>query len=77
MIVMTWLKEYFLITLASLAAFFMALAKVFDLGKKAEQHQQTERALEMAVRRLEVENEINRKSNADVRSALFQWVRNK
>ncbi|MFT4343106.1 hypothetical protein [Bartonella bacilliformis] len=74
---MTWLKEYFLITLASLAAFFMALAKVFDLGKKAEQHQQTERALEMAVRRLEVENEINRKSNADVRSALFQWVRNK
>ncbi|MFT4450627.1 hypothetical protein [Bartonella bacilliformis] len=66
-----------MITLASLAAFFMALAKVFDLGKKAEQHQQTERALEMAVRRLEVENEINRKSDADVRSDLSQWVRYK
>ncbi|EKS43077.1 hypothetical protein BbINS_05562 [Bartonella bacilliformis INS] len=55
----------------------MALAKVFDLGKKAEQCQQTERALKIAKTRLEVENEINRKSDADVRSALFQWVRNK
>ncbi|WP_425351712.1 hypothetical protein [Bartonella bacilliformis] len=74
---MTWLKEYFLITLASLAAFFMALAKVFDLGKKAEQHQQTERALKIAKTRLKVENEINRKSDADVRADLSQWVRNK
>ncbi|EKS43585.1 hypothetical protein X471_00017 [Bartonella bacilliformis str. Heidi Mejia] len=55
----------------------MALAKVFDLGKKAEQHQQTERALKIAKIRLEVENEINRKSDFDVRSALFQWMRYK
>ncbi|EYS91995.1 hypothetical protein X471_00276 [Bartonella bacilliformis str. Heidi Mejia] len=48
----------------------MALAKVFDLGKKAEQHQQTERALKIAKIRLEVENEINRKSNADVRATF-------
>ncbi|ABM44418.1 hypothetical protein BARBAKC583_0772 [Bartonella bacilliformis KC583] len=31
---MTWLKEYFLITLAALAAFFMALAKSLILGGK-------------------------------------------
>ncbi|ALE03444.1 hypothetical protein [Bartonella ancashensis] len=67
---MTWLKEYFLITLAAFAAFFMAFMKAFYTGKETEQHKQTERASEMAVRQLEVENEINRKSDADVHSAL-------
>ncbi|ALE03522.1 hypothetical protein [Bartonella ancashensis] len=72
---MTWLKEYFLVILAALAAFFMAFMKAFYTGKETEQHKQTEHALKMAVTRIEVENEINRKSDADVRAELSQWLR--
>ncbi|KZM37375.1 hypothetical protein A6B38_03585 [Bartonella bacilliformis] len=57
---------------SSFGCFFYGFSKIFDLGRKAEQHQQTERALKIAKTRLEVENEINRKSDADVRSALSQ-----
>ncbi|WP_375668768.1 MULTISPECIES: lysozyme [unclassified Bartonella] len=38
---------------------------------------QTEKALKAATTRLEVENEINQKSDADVRTALSDWLRDK
>ncbi|UJM43274.1 hypothetical protein KAE73_00220 [Bartonella henselae] len=57
--------------------FFMALAKAFTLGKKAEQQKQTEKTLKAATTRLEVENEVNQKSDTDVRAALSRWLRNK
>ncbi|MBB5074535.1 hypothetical protein HNQ69_001687 [Bartonella callosciuri] len=62
---------------AALATFFMALARAFTLGKKVQQQKQTEKALKTATTRLEVENEINKKSDADVRAALSNWLRNK
>ncbi|EJF87991.1 hypothetical protein ME1_00955 [Bartonella vinsonii subsp. arupensis OK-94-513] len=55
----------------------MALAKAFYLGKKSGRHKQTENALKTAMRRLEVENEVNQKSDAGVRSELSRWVRGK
>lgn len=55
----------------------MALAKAFHLGKKSERHKQTERALKTATTRFEVENEVNQKTDAGVRSALSRWVRGK
>ncbi|EJF80005.1 Uncharacterised protein [Candidatus Bartonella washoeensis] len=61
----------------ALAAFFMILARAFTLGKKVEQQKQTEKALQSATTRLEVENEINKKSDADVRAELSEWVRDK
>ncbi len=63
--------------LAALAVFFMALAKAFHLDKKSEQYKQKEHALKRATTRFEVENEINQKSDAGVRSALSRWVRGK
>ncbi|UNF41487.1 hypothetical protein MNL09_03175 [Bartonella krasnovii] len=60
--------------LAALAV-FMALGKAFHLGKQSEQHKQTETALKKARTRLEVENEVNKKSDTDVRSALSRWMR--
>ncbi|MBX4335700.1 hypothetical protein K3248_03685 [Candidatus Bartonella raoultii] len=57
--------------------FFMVLAKAFTLGKKAEQQKQTEKTLKAATKRLEVENEINQKRDADVRAALSRWLRSK
>ncbi|WP_375642483.1 MULTISPECIES: hypothetical protein [unclassified Bartonella] len=72
-----WMKRNLMITGAALAAFFIALARAFTLGKKAEQQKQTEKALKVAITRLEVENEINKKSDADVRAALSDWLRNK
>ncbi|EJF98643.1 hypothetical protein MEI_00213 [Bartonella vinsonii subsp. arupensis Pm136co] len=72
-----WMKRNLMLTGAALAAFFMILARAFILGKKAEKQKQTENALKAATARLEVENEINQKSDADVRAALSDWLRNK
>ncbi|EJF82155.1 hypothetical protein [Bartonella doshiae] len=72
-----WMKRNLMITGAALAAFFIALARAFTLGKKVEQQKQTESALKEATARLEVENEINKKSDADVRAALSDWLRDK
>ncbi|USP02864.1 hypothetical protein [Bartonella taylorii] len=72
-----WMKRNLMITGAALAAFFIALARAFTLGKKVEQQKQTENALKAATARLEVENEINKKSDADVRAALSDWLRDK
>ncbi|ENN94826.1 hypothetical protein [Bartonella vinsonii] len=72
-----WMKRNLMLTGAALAAFFIALARAFTLGKKVEQQKQTENALKAATARLEVENEINQKSDADVRAALSDWLRDK
>ncbi|MGF7157641.1 hypothetical protein [Bartonella heixiaziensis] len=72
-----WMKRNLMVTGAALAVFFMALAKAFYLGKKSERHKQTEKTLKTATTRLEVENEVNRKSDAGVRSELSRWVRGK
>ncbi|CAK00777.1 hypothetical protein [Bartonella tribocorum] len=72
-----WMKRNLLLTGAALGAFFIALAKAFTLGKKAEQQKQTEKTLKAATTRLEVENEVNQKSDADVRAALSRWLRDK
>ncbi|MCZ2158729.1 hypothetical protein NPX99_05515 [Bartonella sp. 220] len=74
---MWWMKKNLIVAAAALAAFFMALAKAFTLGKKTEQQKQIENALKAATTRLEVENEINQKSDADVRIALSDWLRDK
>ncbi|EJF87315.1 MULTISPECIES: hypothetical protein [Bartonella] len=70
-----WMKKNLMLTGAALAAFFIVLAKAFTLGKKAEQQKQTENILQTATARLEVENEVNKKSDADVRAALSDWLR--
>ncbi|QEE09262.1 hypothetical protein D1093_06425 [Bartonella kosoyi] len=70
-----WMKKNLMLTGAALAAFFIVLAKAFTLGKKAEQQKQTENILQTATARLEVENEVNQKSDADVRAALSDWLR--
>ncbi|MET3589863.1 putative membrane protein affecting hemolysin expression [Bartonella silvatica] len=72
---MIWIKRNLILIGAALAAFFMALAKAFTLGKQVAQKKQTEEALKAAITRLEVENEINQKSDADVRAALSDWLR--
>ncbi|WP_375650784.1 MULTISPECIES: hypothetical protein [unclassified Bartonella] len=72
-----WMKRNLMITGAALVAFFIALARAFTLGKKAEQQKQTEKALKAAKTRLEVESEVNQKSDADVRSDLSRWLRDK
>ncbi|WP_273788971.1 hypothetical protein [Bartonella sp. ML70XJBT] len=72
-----WMKRNLMLTGAALAAFFIALARAFTLGKKVEQQKQTESALKAATARLEVENEINKKSDADVLAALSHWLRDK
>ncbi|WP_208441549.1 hypothetical protein [Bartonella raoultii] len=72
-----WMKKNLLLTGAALAAFFMVLAKAFTLGKKAEQQKQIEKTLKAATKRLEVENEVNQKSDSDVRAALSRWLRGK
>ncbi|WP_317992829.1 hypothetical protein [Bartonella gliris] len=71
-----WIKKYLTIIATVLTAFFVALVKAFFLGKKAEQQKQTEKALQTAKTRLEVENEINKKSDANVRTELSDWLRN-
>ncbi|WP_455474748.1 hypothetical protein [Bartonella sp. B30(2025)] len=73
---MIWrIKKNLILIVAALAAFFMAIAKAFYFGKNSEQQKQTKKALEAATIRLEVENEINKKSDADVRVELSRWVR--
>ncbi|WP_273788536.1 MULTISPECIES: hypothetical protein [Bartonella] len=74
---MWWMKKNLMITGAALTAFFIALAKVFTLGKKIEQQKQIEKTLKSSTTRLEVENEINQKSDPDVRAALTHWLRDK
>ncbi|MCZ2203985.1 hypothetical protein [Bartonella sp. A05] len=70
-------KQYLIVVFAALAAFFMTLTKIFYLGKKTEQQKQTDNALKAAITRLEVDNDINKKSDADVRTELSSWLRNK
>ncbi|BBL53855.1 hypothetical protein MF1_11130 [Bartonella quintana] len=59
---------------AALATFFLALVRAFILGKKVGQQKQPENTLKSAITRLEVENEINKKSDTDVRTELSDWV---
>ncbi|WP_273755320.1 hypothetical protein [Bartonella sp. MM73XJBT.G] len=72
-----WFKRNLSLLLTAIAVFFMALGKAFQLGKKSERQKQVETALKRATTRFEVENEINQKSDADVRSALSRWMRGK
>ncbi|WP_019218669.1 hypothetical protein [Bartonella florencae] len=72
---MFWMKKNLMLIGAVLAAFFIVLAKAFTLGKKAERQKQTENILKAATVRFEVENEVNKKSDADVRAALSDWLR--
>ncbi|MEL6088461.1 MULTISPECIES: hypothetical protein [Bartonella] len=72
-----WGKKYLLKVMAALAAFFVTLARVFYLGKKAERRKRTEKILKVAITRVEVEDEVNKKSDVDVRSDLSEWVRKK
>ncbi|WP_074381077.1 hypothetical protein [Bartonella doshiae] len=71
-----YIKKYLTVIATILAAFFIALVKAFSLGKKAEQKKQTEKALNTAKTRIEIENEINKKSDASVRTELSSWLRN-
>ncbi|WP_455479240.1 hypothetical protein V4B17_05930 [Bartonella sp. B23] len=71
-----WMKKNLMLIGAALAALFMILAQTFTLGKKNEQQKQTENCLKAATTRLEVENEINQKSDTDVRTELSEWLRN-
>ncbi|WP_273759632.1 hypothetical protein [Bartonella sp. ML70XJBT.G] len=70
-----WMKKNLMLTGAAFAAFFIALVKAFTLGKKAEVQKQTENSLKAATTRLEVEDEVNKKTDADVRAALSDWLR--
>lgn len=74
---MRWVKKNLTITGVVLTAIFITLAKSFMLGKKIEQQKQTEKMLKSSTTRLEVENEINQKSDPDVRTALTHWLRTK
>nr|WP_275064971.1 MULTISPECIES: hypothetical protein [unclassified Bartonella] len=71
------MKRNLSVLLTAIAVFFIALAKAFHVGKKSERHKQTETALKRATTRLEVENEVNQKSDSSVRAALSRWVRSK
>nr|WP_273758232.1 hypothetical protein [Bartonella sp. AU55XJBT] len=64
-------------SVSGFSRFLVALAKAFHLGKKSERQKQTEHALKTARTRFEVENEVNQKTDAGVRSALSRWVRGK
>ncbi|MBB4076551.1 Flp pilus assembly protein TadB [Bartonella fuyuanensis] len=70
-----WIKKYLTMTMAIIAAFLIALMKAFFLGKRNEKQKQTNEAFKIAATRLEVENEINKKSDADVRTKLSSWLR--
>ncbi|ATO56910.1 hypothetical protein [Bartonella sp. 1-1C] len=70
-----WGKKYGVVVMAAIAAFFIALVRAFRLGKKTEQQKQTETLVKRAITRLEIENEVNKQSDGDVRSDLSQWVR--
>lgn len=70
-----WIKKYLMMTLAIIVAFLIALVKAFFLGKRVEKQKQTKEAFNIAKTRLEVENEINKKSDADVRNKLSNWLR--
>ncbi|WP_375616888.1 MULTISPECIES: hypothetical protein [unclassified Bartonella] len=70
-----WIKKYLTMTSAIIAAFLIALVKAFFLGKKVEKQKQTNETFKIAKTRLEVENEINKKSDADVRTKLSNWLR--
>nr|WP_236829019.1 hypothetical protein [Bartonella schoenbuchensis] len=59
------------------AALFEILMNVCQIGKKVEQHKQTEEALKAAKTRLKIEDEINKKSDDNVRSDLSNWLRDK
>ncbi|PIT68121.1 hypothetical protein [Bartonella tribocorum] len=72
-----WLKKNLMLTGTVLTAFFIALTKAFMLGKKLEQQNQIEKTLKSSTTRLEVENEINQKSDPDIRAALAHWLRHK
>ncbi|MCL6229808.1 hypothetical protein [Bartonella bilalgolemii] len=57
--------------------FFVAVVRGFRLGKKTERQKQTETIVKRAITLLEIENEVNKKSDADVRAAFSEWVRHK
>ncbi|WP_375673197.1 hypothetical protein [Bartonella sp. TS82HLJMH] len=57
------------------SSFLIALVKVFFLGKQVEKQKQTKEAFKIATTRLEVENEINKKNDADERTKLSNWLR--
>nr|WP_078690332.1 hypothetical protein [Bartonella schoenbuchensis] len=59
------------------AALFEILMNVCQIGKKVEQHKQTEEALKAAKTRLKIEDEINKKSDDNVRADLSNWLRDK
>ncbi|MBB4076278.1 hypothetical protein GGR08_000571 [Bartonella fuyuanensis] len=74
---MWWMKKNLTITGAALTALFIALTKIFTLGKKTEQQKQIKNTLKSSTIRLKVENEINQKSDSDVRTTLTHWLRDK
>ncbi|WP_039761226.1 hypothetical protein [Bartonella queenslandensis] len=66
-----------MLTGAALAAFFMALLKVFKLGRDKERNKQLHADLKAAQTRLEVDHEIDQSDDHSVRFSLSKWVRGK
>ena len=69
------IKTYIITIGAAIAAFFISFLKAFRIGQKFEQQKRLQKDLELAQRRLEVENEINQQNDSVIRSALRHWMR--
>jgi len=63
------------VIVAALAAFFVAVVKVFSAGQSAEKSKQNKASLDAYRKRSEVNDEIARQSDSDSRAELSQWVR--
>ncbi|WP_370931906.1 hypothetical protein [Bartonella sp. DGB1] len=69
------MKKYLYIAGAVITAFFVALAKAFKLGQQDQQNKQDKETLKSIGIRQKVENDINKKSDDNIRDSLRKWVR--
>lgn len=69
------LKRYLLMILTAIASAGLILLRAINLGKKQEQAKQDKAALDAAIMRQELEDEINKSDDSTIRSTLSGWVR--
>lgn len=69
------LRRYLVIIITTITAIGLSLLRAFSLGKQQEQAKQNKAALDASINRQEIEDEINKSDDANIRADLSSWVR--
>lgn len=69
------MKKYFIAFVIFFSTAIITILKVFRMGQHYQRNKQDKKSLKAIETSKQVQNEINAKSDANIRDSLSKWVR--